>query len=48
LWFDRDCLLVNELRDIAFAKTLTRSAVSGKPPFVFYDLMRNYCEGFGF
>jgi len=34
-WFDRNCQLVNWLREVAFAKTLARSAVSGKTGFCF-------------
>jgi hypothetical protein len=36
------------LREVDFAKTPARGAVSGKTSFVFFYLMRNYWEGFGF
>ena len=46
-WFDRLCQLVNSERSLS-PKRLPEARFRAKPPFVFYCLMRNYWEGFGF
>ena len=48
LWFDRDCQLVNDSERSLSPKRLPEARFRAKPPFVFYYLMRNYWEGFGF
>jgi hypothetical protein len=48
LWFDRDCQLVNDSERSLSPKRLTEAQFRARLPFVFYYLMRNYWEGFGF